>query len=46
MTEVGRKYVVGLIIILAVGGLIGWLYDQFVGGLLVCLLYTSDAADD
>ncbi len=38
MSETGRKYVVGLALLLGAGALIGWLYDQLAIGLLIAAL--------
>ncbi|MGI9200469.1 MAG: phosphate regulon sensor histidine kinase PhoR [Woeseiaceae bacterium] len=38
MTVAGRKFVLGILTVLLVGGLIGWFYGEFVLGLLVAAL--------
>ena len=38
MSETGRKFVIGLLLLLAVGTVIGWLYGQPLTGLLVAAL--------
>ena len=38
MSEAARKFVIGLVVLLAAGGLIGWLYGHPIVGLLVATL--------
>ncbi len=38
MSDSARKFIVGVVLILAAGGLIGWKYDQVLVGLLVATL--------